>query len=226
MEETMRREMKTLWGVIVAVAIAAAAVPSSFLVPPLVASGQEPTGPNALTDAEAQAAIDRGLASTPVPRGLCHRPSSIIRAVAYSPEIRIGILARRLKDSGGTLSVSTVPASVRERLLFIAMRTLTQGPPDVRLSDPETVMFLDPSGPAPSNRHVDPVWVSRDPDSVLNSFGATRPYSDVEIIGAFPVSAVREGGYVVATRQDPDDSQWKWLWAARFTQEDVDALRR
>jgi len=193
---------------------------------PVLVGGQDSIGLKALTDGEVPAAIDRGLVSAPTPRVLYYRPYPDIRAVAYSPEIRIGILARRLRDSGRTLSVSTVPASVRERLVFIGMRTLKQRPPGVRLSDPETEVFIDPKVEAPSKWHVDPVWVSRDPDSVLNSFGATRPYSDVDIIGAFPVTALSEGCFFVALRPNIEDSQRKWAWSARFTREDVDALRR
>ena len=150
-----------------------------------------------------------------------------VSAVAYSPEIRIGVAARLALSRGGAASPAGLPEAVRERVLYIAMRSYPHNPdPGVSLDAPESRVYITFKAVVPTPQSVEALWVSHDPESVLRTFGAVLPYRDIALIAAFPIFAVVPQSFVVGVRQDPSDRQRFHTWVAEITREDVAALRR
>ena len=194
----------------------------------VLAAGQTlPSKQDSLNDQEVRRAIEAGLEGVVAPRELRWVLSGPVTAVAYSPEIRIGIAARELRARGKTPSVESFSTELRERVIYVALRSQPHVPdPGVSLRDSESRMYLVPRSFFPEKDRIAPVWLSHDPSTVLKRFGATPPFEDIAIIAAFPESAVRAGWSVIGARQDLKDHQRFHTWSAVVTSEDVAALHQ
>jgi hypothetical protein len=179
-----------------------------------------------LSDWEVLAAIESAQTNPAGPRELRFLPGGPVVAVAYSPTTRIGTAARFALARGRVLSLPEASGDLRERVVYIAIRDTLRSPdPRISLRDTDSRVYLAFKSPTPNRDRIEPLWLSRSPSSVLGAFGASLPFPDIALVAAFPMAAVQADWWVVASRQDPTDRQLTHTWVARFTADDVAALR-
>ena len=182
----------------------------------------------------APAAIIRGRAGEPEPYVLRRVPpaGALVSAlepagVVYTPFLRIAWAAHARQLSGRPLTVDEVPAWLAAPVFYVALRA----PPVARAGDlgaPSVAVV--PAGTAtccrePQPTLVRPLWVTDDPAAIAR-FGAAIPFSDLGVIAAFPIEALRGGLDVVAFhRVDGPDGPASVEMRGRIEPGDVETWR-
>ena len=182
----------------------------------------------------AQAAIARGREGEPEPYVLGRVPpagdqgSAIDPAgVVYTPFLRIAWAAHARQSSGLAWTVDEVPAWLAAPVFYVALRA----PPVARaggLGVPSVAVV--PAGTAtccrePQPTLVRPLWLTDDPAAIAR-FGAAVPFSDLGVIAAYPIEALRGGLDIVAFhRVDGPDGPASVEMRGRFEPGDVETWR-
>ena len=127
--------------------------------------------------------------------------------VVYTSFLRVAWAAHARQTSGRPLTLDEVPAWMAAPVFYVALRT----PSVARTADlGSPSLAVVPAGMAtcclePQPTLVRPLWTRDDP-AVTARFGATVPFSDLGIIAAYPIEALRGGlDFVAFYRVDGPD---------------------
>ncbi len=147
--------------------------------------------------------------------------------VVYTPFLRVAWAAHARQSSGRPLTLDEVPAWMAAPVFYVALRT----PSVARAADlGAPSLAVVPAGFAtcclePQPTLVRPLWMRDDP-AVTARFGATVPFSDLGIIAAYPIEALRGGlDFVAFYRVDGPDGPSSVEMRGRLEPNDLEEWR-